>query len=125
MTIEELVTSIISPLVSGRLYWDTTPQGGPPKDGNGTYLPFCVAQLVGGVDEAYIDQTFPNYEHHRLQVISFAPSSIAASELNRTVRTTLLANYKPADIVGSPQATYDPALLLRGRLQHFSIWIKP
>ena len=125
MNIEELITSIISPLVNGRLYWDTTPQSGPPKDANGTYLPFCIAQLVGGMDATYIDQTFPDYEHYRVQVISYSPSSLAATTLNRTVRTTLLASYKPADIVGSPTAVYDPALLLRGRLQHFSIWIKP
>lgn len=125
MNIEEVVTSAIAALVSGRMYWDTTPQSGPPKDVNGVYLPFCVAQLIGGMDETYIDQRFPDYEHHRLQVVAYSPSSLTASALIRIVRTTLLAALKPADIVGSPIAVYDPALLLRGRLQHFSIWNKP
>ena len=125
MNIEALMLSIIGPLVGGRFYWDTTPQSGPPKDANGRYLPFCVGQLVGGRDSTYVDQTFPDYEHHRLQVISFAPSSLEATDLARQVKSSILANHKPADIVGSPRSMPDPVLLLKGRLQHFSIWIKP
>lgn len=125
MDIEELITNIVAPLVDGRLYWDTTPQSGPPKAANGSYLSFCIAQGVGGSDQEYVDQSFPDHENVRLQIVSFSPSSLAASNLNRQVRTTLLANYKPAGIVGSPVWVYDPRLLLRGRLQHFNLWIKP
>jgi len=125
MDVEALVKSIIGPLVDDRIYWDTTPQSGPPKDINGAYLPFVIAQLIGGTDQEYIDQSFPDHENVRLQTVSFSPSSLGATDLNRAVRAAILSNYKPAGIIGSAIATYDPRLMLRGRAQHFSLWIKP
>lgn len=125
MNVEELVTTIIGPVVNGNLFWDTTPQSGPPKDVNGNYVPFCIAQVVGGADQEYVDQSLPDHENVRLQIASFSPSSLAATSLCRTVRETLLASYKPCGLVGSPVASWDPRLLLRGRIQHFSLWIKP
>lgn len=125
MDVEALVMTIVGPLVDGRLYWDTTPQGGPLKDDNGVYLPFIIGQIIGGMDQEYLDQSFPDHENVRLQLVSFSPSSLAATDLNRAARQALLSNYKPAGIVGSPTAIYDPRLLLRGRVQHFSLWVKP
>lgn len=125
MNVEEIVTTLLSPIVEGRLYWDTTPQSGPPKDANGAYLPFLIAQIVGGSDQEYLDQSLPDHENVRLQIVSFSPSSLVASALCRLTRTTLLGAFKPCGLVGSPVATYDPRLLLRGRVQHFNLWFKP
>lgn len=121
MTLAEIIPSILNALVTGRVYEDATPDN-LARDGSGNILPFIVWSRVGGMDSEYVDQTMSDKRHARIQILSIAPGSIVADQLDESVLQAMLASTYTVGVNGSPGGTYDAPRKLRGRRRQFSIW---
>lgn len=125
MQLAALIPSLLNTLLDGRVYWNTTPPSGPVTDENGAVLSFAIAQLVGGADYTYIDQSRPATRDARVQITSFDPDPLVSEALAEAIASAILTGHSPADIVGSPTAIYDPDHELDGKMQIFLITYTP
>lgn len=123
MAIEAIVTALLSPVVDGRCWENTTPEG-LARDANDRILPFIIWTLVSGIEQEYVDQTMPEARNSRIQVNVVGPSSIECSRLIKAARDALVNSTYTVGVYGSPGGTYDQARNLRGRRQQFGIWYK-
>lgn len=123
MSLEEIITSIVGPVVNGRCWESSTPDK-LQRDANDRILPFVIWTLPGGIEQEYIDQTMPEMRNARIQINVVGPSSIECSRIIRQVRDALVNSAYTVGVYGSPGGTYDQARNLRGRRQQFGIWYK-
>lgn len=122
MNVETLIPSLLNSLVDGRVWFDTTPDDGPPRDSTGRFRDFIMVTVVGGEAAEYVDQTMPQMANRRVQIQAVSATSEGADALIRAARDRLLASGYTVSVYGSPVGTYDAARKLRGRFQQFSIW---
>lgn len=122
MKVESLIPEILNPLVGDRVWFDATPDDGPPRGANGAFLDFIIVTVVGGIQEEYVDQTMGKVANSRVQIHAVSATSQGASDLILAARDMLLASGYTVSVYGSPVGTYDAARKLRGRFQQFSIW---
>lgn len=115
MSAEALLTTLLAPLVSGRMYPDVA-----PLDSD---LPRIVYQQVGGDSVVFIEGTLPNTENARMQLACWATTRAAALDLAKQVETAIVAS--PA-FQGRPISArvsdYEEDTELYGARQDFSIW---
>ena len=121
MRISEIIPEVLNSLVGNRVWQDATPDD-LPRGTDGRALPFLLFTIIGGQDAEYVDQTMGSSSNARVQIQAVAPGSIAADDLIKLARDTLLASDYTVGVYGSPVGTYDAARKLRGRFQQFSIW---
>lgn len=122
MTIDEIIATLLNPLVAGRVYESATPDtlarvGDEIQD-------FILWHIVGGQDAEYVDQTMGTHSNARVQIQAVSPSKKRASLLIKSIRDTLLASDYTVGVYGSPVGTYDAARKLRGRFQQYGIWYR-
>ena len=122
MTLPEIITDILGPLVGNRVWFNTTPDSGPTRDASGRFQDFIIASRVGGQDAEYVEQTMGTHTNARIQIHAVSAGSIGAELLIRAARDRLLASDYTVGVYGSPVGTYDAARKLHGNFQQFSIW---
>ena len=123
MSVELLIPPLLNSLVGYRVWFDATPDEGPPKDAYGRLTPFILLSVMGGQDQEYVDQTMGPMTNIRLQISVFHPTTAGVRPLMDAARDALLASVYTVGVLGSPVAVYDPARKLRGRFQQFSVWL--
>ena len=84
MSAELLIPPLLNSLVGDRVWYDATPDEGPPKDGYGRLMPFILLSVMGGQDQEYVDQTMGPMTNIRLRITAWTPATA-------TVRTTGVA----------------------------------
>lgn len=115
MIVENLLSSVLSPLVSGRVYPDVAPSAAA--------LPRIVYQQVGGAAINYVESSAPDRENGRIQITVWAASRIDAAQLSKAVEDLLLADATlQTEMLGARVAVHEPDTGLRGSRQDFSLW---
>ena len=117
MSLEATIKTLLGPLVGGRLYADITPD-------NPTF-PLIVYQQVGGRTTEYADQTIPDKEHARVQVMVWAKSRLEASQIARAARAAIIGNNWPAQTYAAPVSLYQEELKLYGSRTDYGVWYTP
>lgn len=114
MSAEPILVSLLSPLVSGRVYLDVAPSG--------ALLPRIVMQQVGGEVINYTEGTIPDKENARMQVVCWGASRFAAANLAKQVEAAILASGIQAEAIGARISGFEPDTNLYSSLQDFSLW---
>ena len=115
MSAEPILISLLSPLVSGRVYLDVAPSG--------ALLPRIVMQQVGGEVINYTEGTIPDKENARMQVVCWASTRMAAINLMKQVEAAILsAPVIQAEALGARISGYEQDTNLFSSMQDFSIW---
>jgi hypothetical protein len=115
--IENDLKTALASIAGGRCYPDTAPDGAT--------FPLLIYQQVGGRAYEYVNQSLPDHDHARVQVVTWAKTRPEASEIMRSARVAILAAITPAQTYGAPIALYNDDLKLYGCRQDFGIWFKP
>ena len=115
MSAEPILISLLSPLVSGRVYLDVAQSGAA--------LPRIVIQQVGGEVINYTEGTIPDKENARMQVVCWASSRFAAANLAKQVEAAIKSSslIQPSAI-GPRISRYEQDTALYSSHQDFSIW---
>lgn len=115
MSAEATVFTVLTSLVSGRVYPDVAPEG--------SALPRIVYQQVGGVAEVFTEGALPDKENGRMQIACWATTRAAAVALAQQVEATLVATTAfQAEPLGARSSVYEEDTKLFGARQDFSIW---
>ena len=115
MSAEPILVSLLSPLVSGRVYLDVAPSG--------ALLPRIVMQQVGGEVINYTEGTIPDKENARMQVVCWAATRLAAINLAKQVEAAIVAATTiQATPLGARVSDYEADTQLYGARQDFSVW---
>ena len=115
MSAEPILISLLSPLVSGRVYLDVAQSGAA--------LPRIVMQQVGGEVINYTEGTIPDKENARMQVVCWASTRMAAINLMKQVEAAILAAPAiQASAIGARISGYEPDTKLYSSMQDFSLW---
>lgn len=117
MSLEGTLKTLLGPLVGGRCYPDITPDGAA--------FPLIVYQQVGGTATEYADQTIPDKDHARVQVMVWSKSRLEASQIARAARAAIIGNNWPAQTYAAPVSLYDEELKLYGSRTDFGVWYTP
>lgn len=120
MSLEANLYSALTGLVDGRVYPDDTAGAPVPL-----VYPLILFQQVGGQAYEYVDQSMPDHEHARVQVVVWAKTRLEASTLARQARSAILTAIKPAETYGAAVSLRDQELSLYGSRQDFGIWHLP
>lgn len=115
--IENDLKTALAGVAGGRCYPDTAPDN--------PVLPLLVYQQVGGKAYDYADQSLPDHDHARMQVVAWAKTPLEASQTMRAARVAILAAIKPAQTYAAAIALYDENLKLYGMRQDFGLWFVP
>ncbi len=115
MSAEAVIFSALTGFVSGRVYPDVAPDGAA--------LPRIVYQQVGGREDVFLDNTFPDKENGRYQIVCWATTRLAALTLSKQILAAVVGSDDVvATPVGARVAIYEPDTGFRGFRQDFSIW---
>ena len=115
MSAEPILISLLSPLVSGRVYLDVAPSG--------ALLPRIVMQQVGGEVINYTEGTIPDKENARMQVVCWAATRLAAINLMKQTEAAILAApVIQAEAIGARISGFEQDTSLYSSQQDFSIW---
>lgn len=117
MSLEATLKTLLGPLVGGRCYPDITPDGAA--------LPLIVYQQVGGTATEYVDQTIPDKDHARMQVMVWSKSRLEASQIARAARAAIIGNNWPAQTYAAPVSLYEEDLKLYGSRCDYGLWYSP
>ena len=79
MSLEGTLKSLLGPLVGGRCTPDTVEDEADRIRKTGAAFPLIVYQQVGGTAVEYTDQTIPDKDHTRMQVVVWAKTRLEAS----------------------------------------------
>lgn len=115
MSAEAALVSLLTGLVSGRIYPDVAPSGAG--------LPRIVYQQVGGKSINYTEGTLPNTENARMQIVCWASTRATAIALMKqaeaAIRTAPVIQVEP---LGARVSGYEQDTNLYSSMQDFSIW---
>lgn len=115
MSAEPILVSLLSPLVSGRVYLDVAQSGAA--------LPRIVMQQVGGQAMTYLEGALPDKENARMQVVCWAATRLAAINLAKQVEAAIVAATTiQATPLGARVSDYEADTQLYGARQDFSVW---
>ena len=117
MSLEATIKTLLGPLVGGRCSADTIPD-------NPTF-PLIVYQQVGGRAMEYADQTIPDKEHARVQVVVWSKSRPEASQIARAARAAIIGSGMPAQTYAAPVSLYQEDLKLYGSRTDYGLWYLP
>ncbi len=114
MSLEPTLQAVLSPLVGGRAYPDTTP--------NGVEFPCITYQQVGGQAGWYLENNVPSHKHARVQVNVWAKSRAQANTIARQVENAICGSTLIAEPYGALSASVEEILGLYGTRQDFGVW---
>lgn len=117
MSLESELVTALAGVSGGRIYPDTTPD--EPT------FPLIVYQQVGGKASEYVDQSLPDHDHARMQLVTWSKTRLEASTIARQAREAILAHDWPAQTYGAVTALHDDVLKLYGARQQFGIYYLP
>jgi hypothetical protein len=120
MSLEANLYNALNSLVGGRVYPDDTKGAALPL-----VYPLIVYQTVGGQAYDYANQSMPDHDHARAQVVVWAETRLEASTLARQARAALLAAITPCETYGAAVSLRNEELNLYGARQDFGIWYLP
>jgi hypothetical protein len=116
MSFEADFIALLNPLVGGKVFFDSTPDGFLPN------VDRIIVQQVGGKEAWYVDQSLPSHKHARMQVFVWTTDRLTASPLARLVAKTIAESAFVAEPYGAPASEHQPVLKLFGSRQDFGIW---
>jgi len=112
--IEPALVTLLSPLVSGRVYPDVAPTNAA--------LPRIVYQQVGGEAYAYVEKRRPSNYNGRYQIVVWAETRESAATIALQAEQVLIeATTLSAVPLGAMSAIHEADTGLRGARQDFSI----
>lgn len=114
MTVEELIHTALSPLVSSRVIADLALEGTP--------LPYITYQQVGGEAINFIDPTNPNKSNGRFQISVWATNRTECARIARQAEAELRQAPLQTTVLGAMTAIYEPQTKIHGSQQDFSFW---
>ena len=115
MSAEAALVPLLTGLVAGRIYPDVAPSG--------SALPRIVYQQVGGKVINYLENTLPDKENARMQIVCWASTRLAAINLMKQVEAAILAATGfQAEAIGARISGYEQDTNLYSSHQDFSIW---
>lgn len=117
MSLETAVFAILGPLVANRVYPDVAPDD--------PVFPLIIHQDVGGVPYEYIDQTLPDHDNARLQLIVWSKSRIEARAVARNARAALLGSQLVVKTLTGTISIFNEDLKLYGSRTDFGVWYQP
>lgn len=114
MTVETQIYNAIKGVVAGEHVY--------PVDlpSNLTVTTYATYIQVGGDAVNFLDSTKPSKKNARFQINVWAPTDHEAAALARLVEDAMRTI--PAQVLGAPVSTSEPAINVYGRRQDFSIW---
>lgn len=115
--IENDLKTALAGVAGGRCYPSTAPDN--------PVFPLLVYQSAGGKAYEYADQSLPQDDHTRMQVVVWAKTPLEASQTIRAARVAILEAIKPAQTYGAAVDLYDKNLKIYGARQDFGLWFKP
>lgn len=117
---EQQVIALLSPLVSGRIRWDTL------DDGDILLTDGChiVLDMVSGRAENYVDGSLPGAHHTRLQIAVWSKRRAKTNEVMRLVERTLRLStvFQAVEVVGGMATLHQEDIDGYGARQQFNIW---
>lgn len=113
---ENILHSLLSGLVDGRVYPDVTPD-------NPTF-PLIIYQQVGGQDYAYVENKLPSHRNARVRIIVCSKGSLESNNLIRKCEQAIIERniFEAVQIVGSFTTSYIDSVGIYEATQDFSIW---
>jgi hypothetical protein len=117
MSLETSVFAILGPLVANHCYPDVAPDD--------PTFPLIIYQNVGGVPYEYVDQTLPDHDNARLQVVTWSKSRLEASTVARNARVALLSSQLVVKTLTGAISLFNEDLKLYGSRTDFGIWYLP
>ena len=117
---EQDVLAVLSPLVSGRIRWDTLNDGDVLLQ-DGAHL---VLDMVSGRALNYVDNSLPDVHHTRLQVAAWSKRRSVTNNMMRLVEKTLRESnlFKAVEVVGGFATMHQDDIDGYGARQQFNIW---
>jgi len=116
VSVESLIVSTLTALVTGRVYPDIAPQGM-------TALPRITYQQVGGQGLNFIENTPVGKKNGRFQVNVWGATRLQVAALSRQVEDALKSEKQLyTTILSAPIASYETDTKLYGTMQDFSFW---
>jgi hypothetical protein len=120
MSLESELKTCLSGVAGGRVYPDDTQGVAMPL----TY-PLMIYQSVGGQAREYFDQSLPDKDHARVQLVAWAKTRLEASQVIRQGREAILGHGWPAQTYGAAVSIKDQTLDLYGARQDFGVFYTP
>lgn len=116
---EQQVLALLSPLVSGRIRWDTLNDGDVLLD-TGCHI---VLDMVSGRAENYVDNSLPGAHHTRLQISVWSKRRSLTNAMMRTVETTMRqSDFLAVEVVGGMATLHQDDIDGYGARQQFNVW---
>ena len=119
MGIEETMIQLLSPIVGGHVYWYEVELEDSKAD------PLVVLQIVGGKHAWYMDNSIPEYQNARLQVVVLASDEIVAGNTMRAIEVAMASGVVICRPIGEFTGSADKTTKKREKIMQFSIWSKP
>lgn len=117
MSLELSVMGILGPLIGNRVYPDVAPDD--------PVFPLIIYQNVGGVPYEYVDQTLPEHDNARLQLVVWSKSRLEASTVSRNARLAMLGSQLTVKTLTVAVSLFNEDLKLYGSRTDFGIWYSP
>lgn len=115
MSIEDVISQTLDPLVQQRVYRDNARFSTP--------RPYIVFQQVGGAPVDYVEGTVPDLDNGRFQINVWADDRDTAAAIGRAARAAMVSSTAMrATTAGGMVATWLDGTGLYGTRQDFSIW---
>lgn len=115
MSAESILYNTLRSLVADRVFPDVAPEG--------TALPYCTFQQVGGTAINFINGGLPSKRNGRYQVNCWGQSRLQAALLARQVEDALRQVVAlQTTVLAAPVAEYEEDTKLYGCRQDFSFW---
>lgn len=118
MLLTEKMFSLMSPLVNGAAYWDTTPDTGPEQD----Y--FVIMQITPGIEEFYVEQKVQEVTNQRVQISLFGPDLPTLELLGKNITRAMAEDpdFGACRSYGSFTGGYDTTRKLHSFHKQFGVW---
>ena len=115
MSIEFDIQTVLKPLASGGVFFDSAPFDTPK--------PYIVISQIGGQPVGYLESVSPDKKNGRFQINAWHNTRSTASALGRLIEKTLVESpLIRAEVMNGLAYRFDEETGLKGTEQDFSIW---
>lgn len=117
MSVEEMITALLVPVVGARMWWNT------PPDNFARTTPFVVAQVTGGRIYRYVENGNPVAKrHYRVTFSVWAPRMLDARAIVTGIEDFIVNTKIESEVMTQAVGDYEAALKLHGYRQDFGFW---
>ena len=115
MTVESDLVTLLSPLVSGRVFPDVAPTN--------TTRPYITYQQIGGVAVTFVERAVVPKKNGFIQITCWSSSRAASQALALQVEQAMIeATAFQAEHMSAPTSVHSDELDLYGTEQDFTVW---